>query len=125
MAESQDSPRAHLAPLMLVGAFVLALRALYFGNPAVNIDEQFYLMAADRWFNHGLLPYVDIWDRKPIGIFLLYAPAVLWFKNGVLGYQLLGLIFTLATCAVVYRMGLWFGGRLVAFAAAVFYAAIL
>ena len=125
MDQSEDSLRAHMAPLMLIGGFVVALRALYFGNPAVNIDEQFYLMTADRWFNHGQLPYVDIWDRKPIGIFLLYAPAVLWFKDGVLGYQLLGLIFTLATCAVVYRMGLWFGGRLVAFAAAVFYAAIL
>ena len=27
---------------------------------------------------HGALPYVDIWDRKPLGIFLLYLPAALW-----------------------------------------------
>ncbi len=125
MDESQDFPRAHAAPLLLIALFITLLRALYFNNPAVNIDEQFYLMAADRWLNHGQLPFVDIWDRKPIGIFLLYAPAVLWFKNGVIGYQLLGLIATLATTAVVYRMGLWFGGRFIAFAAAVFYGAIL
>ncbi|MBX7200110.1 MAG: hypothetical protein K1X51_12145 [Rhodospirillaceae bacterium] len=125
MDESHDFPRAHVAPLALVALFITLLRALYFNNPAVNIDEQFYLMAADRWLNHGQLPFVDIWDRKPIGIFLIYAPAVLWFKNGVLGYQLLGLAATLATAAVVYRMGLWFGGRFVALAGAVFYGAIL
>lgn len=125
MDESSDFPRAHLAPLLLVALFITLLRALYFNNPAVNIDEQFYLMATDRWLNHGQLPFVDIWDRKPIGIFLIYAPAVVWFKNGVLGYQLLGLAATLATAAVVYRMGLWFGGRFAAFAAAVFYGAIL
>ena len=120
-----DFWRARWAPVVLIGVFVVALRALYFNNPAVNIDEQFYLLTADRWLNAGLLPYVDIWDRKPIGIFLIYAPAVLWFKNGVVGYQILGLIATLATCTVVYRMGLWFGGRLIALAAALFYAAIL
>ncbi len=129
MNESSDFPRAHVAPLLLVALFITLLRALYFNNPAVNIDEQFYLMAADRWLNHGQVPFVDIFDRKPIGIFLAYAPAVLWFKNGVVGYQLLGLAATLATAAVVYRMGLWFarepGDRFVAFAAAVFYGAIL
>ena len=98
MDKTNDFLRARWAPALLIGAFVIALRALYFNNPAVNIDEQFYLLAADRWLNAGQLPYVDIWDRKPIGIFLLYAPAVLWFKNGVIGYQILGLLATLATC---------------------------
>src|SRR5437868_13571077 len=101
----------------LIRAFVIVLRLLYFGDPAVNIDEQFYLVVADKWFNHGLLPYVDIWDRKPVGIFLIYAPAVLWFKDAVIGYQVLGVVAVLATCAVVYRIGLWFG-RPVALASA-------
>jgi hypothetical protein len=125
MDRLNDFWRARWAPPLLIGVFVIALRALYFNNPAVNIDEQFYLLTADRWLNAGLLPYVDIWDRKPIGIFLIYAPAVLWFKNGVVGYQILGMAATLATCAVAYRMGLWFGSRLVATSAALFYAAIL
>jgi hypothetical protein len=109
---------------LLIGAFVVALRLLYFGDPVVNIDEQFYLVVADKWFNHGLIPYVDIWDRKPVGIFLIYAPAVLWFNNAIVGYQVLGLIAVLATCAVVYRIGFWFG-RPVALAAALFYAALM
>ena len=112
-------------PALLIAAFVLLLRGLYIGDPVVNIDEQFYLVVADKWFNEGLLPYVDIWDRKPVGIFLIYAPAVLFFKNAVVGYQILGLIAVLATCAVVYQMGLWFGGRVIALAAALFYAAIM
>ena len=48
MNDSSDFPRGHAAPLLLVGLFITLLRALYFNNPAVNIDEQFYLMAADR-----------------------------------------------------------------------------
>lgn len=108
-----------------IALFVIALRLPYFGNPAVSIDEQFYLVVADKWFNHGLLPYVDIWDRKPVGIFLLYAPAVLFFKDAVLGYQIVSLLFVLATCVLVYRMASMFGPPHVAFTATLFYVAIL
>ena len=131
MDDIQGSPIDHrpllarLAPFIIIVVFVTASRALYFGDPVVGIDEQFYLVVADKWLNSGLIPYVDIWDRKPIGIFLIYAPAVLLFKNPIIGYQVLGLFSVLATCAVVYRMGSWFGGRFISLAAALFYAAIL
>ena len=81
-------PRARLAILVLVA---LAVRALTFGNPVVHVDEEFYCFTGSALW-HGQLPFVDVWDRKPIGLFLLYAvPAGLGFPSGIWAYQLLAL----------------------------------
>ncbi|MBL7439409.1 hypothetical protein INQ32_27005, partial [Escherichia coli] len=56
---------ALLAALLLVVAVVA--RAAQFGNPVIQVDDEFYLLTGDRML-HGALPYVDIWDRKPIGL---------------------------------------------------------
>jgi hypothetical protein len=77
----------------------LALRAVTFGNP-VHIDEQFYLLVGDRLL-HGALPYVDIWDRKPIGLFLLYAGMRSLGGSGVIQYQIVAMLFAVATALVI------------------------
>ena len=46
------------------------MRLPYLGDPDMNLDEGFYLTAADRMWRGELL-FVDIWDRKPVGIFIL------------------------------------------------------
>ena len=53
---------------------------------------------------HGALPYVDIWDRKPIGLFLLYAAIRLLGGAGILQYQLVALACTVATSLVIHRI---------------------
>ena len=58
-----------IAPTTLVA---LALRLPDIGNPLVDLDEQMYLLVGQRMWD-GAIPYVDIWDRKPIGLFLIYA----------------------------------------------------
>ena len=73
---------------LIIAALTLATRGWIFGNPVIGIDEQFYLLAGDRLLD-GVLPYVDIWDRKPIGLFLIYALACAVFPDPVIGYQLL------------------------------------
>ena len=50
----------------------LVTRSPRIGDPAIAVDEQFYLLVADHIW-HGALPYVDIWDRKPVLLFLIYA----------------------------------------------------
>lgn len=85
--------------LLLVG---LAARAAVFGDPIVQIDEQFYLLVGGRMWD-GALPYVDIWDRKPIGLFLLYALFHL-FGRGVLAYQLAALASVWATALILFTM---------------------
>ncbi|QJU57871.1 hypothetical protein HL653_08765 [Sphingomonas sp. AP4-R1] len=86
---------------MLVVAF--ALRCWWFGNPAIQVDEQFYLLVGDRML-HGALPYVDIWDRKPIGLFLLYAGVRLLGGAGIVQYQVVATVFAAATAFLVVRI---------------------
>ncbi len=86
------------AALLLVAA--LAVRAVDFGNPVIHVDEQYYLLVGDRLL-HGALPYVDIWDRKPIGLFAIFAAIRLLPGDGVLAYQIVATLFAAATAWLV------------------------
>lgn len=91
-----------LAALILLGvAFVT--RVWVFGNPVIHIDEQFYLLTGDRML-HGLLPYADIYDRKPIGLFLIYAGIRLLGGDGVVQYQLVAMLSATATALLICRI---------------------
>lgn len=107
------SPDCSVALLTFLVVAVLA-RWQTFGDPVVGYDEQFYLLVGDRMWNHHALPYVDIWDRKPIGLFLIYAFARMLGGAGFLQYKLVALGFVLTTAMVVYRIareaGFRFGG---------------
>src|SRR3712207_3445789 len=88
--------------LLLLGAALL-FRAAFFGNPVIEGDEQFYLLVGDR-MRHGLLPYVDIWDRKPVGLFLIYAAVRLLGGEGIWQYQAVAALFAAATAFLVSRI---------------------
>lgn len=109
---------ALLAALLLVVA--IAARAAQFGNPVVQVDDEFYLLTGDRML-HSALPYVDIWDRKPIGLFLIYAAIRLLGGAGVLQYQLVATVFAAATGFVVARIARNLAGPHGAAAAGVVY----
>lgn len=95
---SRHAPQEMLKAGLILAAFTLATRLWTFGNPLINVDEQFYVLTADRLL-HGGLPYVDIWDRKPIGLFLIYAFACRFFADAIIGYQLIAaLSVTLTSC---------------------------
>ena len=77
LPESRAIDQGRLAGVALkpVGRWALLgllLRGATLGYPIIHIDEQFYLLVGDRML-HGAVPFVDIWDRKPIGLFLIYA----------------------------------------------------
>lgn len=94
-----DLPAALARPTVLaavIAAAAVALRLPLFGDPIHHIDEQFYLLAGDRLLD-GRLPFVDVWDRKPFGLFLLYAAIRLLPGDGVLAYQLVSTAFAAAT----------------------------
>lgn len=92
-----------LSALALV-LLALVIRAPQLGNPVIHIDEQFYLLVGERMW-HGDLPFVDIWDRKPIGLFLIYAATRLFGGDGVLAYQLVACAFAAATAFAIARLG--------------------
>ena len=94
-----DSPLGRAGVLL---ALAVALRCWDWGNPVVHVDEQWYLLVGDRML-HGALPYVDLWDRKPIGLFLLYAGIRLLPGDGILAYQLVATLFAAATAMLVER----------------------
>ena len=89
----------------VLAAVALALRAWDFGNPVIHVDEQYYLLVGDRML-HGAVPYLDIWDRKPIGLFGLYAAIRLLPGDGVIAYQLVATLFATATAYIVWRAAL-------------------
>jgi len=53
--------------------------------------------------HEGLLPYVDVWDRKPLGLFLIYW-LIAGVSHSVLAYQLVACLFAGATALVIARL---------------------
>lgn len=106
---TRREPLAHglrqllLSSALLYAAAGIALRLVMFGKPAFQSDEQFYLLVGQR-MAHGALPFVDIWDRKPYGLFLIYRSVYLLPFDPVLTYQVLGLAFSVLTALVIERM---------------------
>lgn len=103
-------------PLLAILIVTLAYRAPTFGNPVLDFDEQLYLTIGDRML-HGHLPYVEMWDRKPPGLFAIYAAIRLLGGEGVVQYQLVAALCAAATAALIYAMarrgaGIW--GSLIA-----------
>lgn len=91
--------------IFLVAA--LLTRVPMFGNPVIYTDEEFYLLVGSRLL-HGAIPYVDLWDRKPVGLFLLYAAMRALGGPGVWGYQIIGTGFVVLTAELIRRIGLTF-----------------
>ncbi len=81
---------------------VAATRAVAFGHAFTGFDEQFYLLVGDRMWA-GAVPFVDIWDRKPVGLFLIFAAIRGLGGNGIVQYQLVAGLFLLATACLAYR----------------------
>ncbi len=98
----------------------LLLRGATLGFPAIHIDEQFYLLVGDRMLQ-GAVPYVDIWDRKPVGLFLLFAAMRAMGGDGILQYQLIALASVVATSLVIYRLARAHASPQAALAAGVVY----
>lgn len=81
----------------------LVVRLATFGEPAVQVDEQFYLLVGER-MAQGALPYVDIWDRKPLGLFLIYRAVFLLPGDPVIVSQALACAFSVATAIAIERL---------------------
>lgn len=91
-------------PVVLCACVLLAaallLRAGQFGNPINGLDEQYYLLVGERMWS-GALPYVDLWDRKPFGLFALFAGIAAFPGNGVLAAQLAATACATGTALIV------------------------
>lgn len=101
LAGAAAKPCFQLALFMVV-AFVL--RVATFGDPNLHVDETFYFLVGEE-MHKGAIPYVDIWDRKPLGLFLLYYLIVgIW--DNVIAYQAAASLFAGATAFVIARIAM-------------------
>jgi hypothetical protein len=91
---------------LLILLVAIAARAITFGNPVLHVDEEFYYFVGNAMW-HGALPFVDVWDRKPVGLFLLYAvPAALGYPAGIWAYQALALASVVFTAVMIARLAM-------------------
>ncbi len=92
----------------------LALQVTSFGNTNRHADETFYFLVGQR-MHDGLLPYVDIWDRKPFGLFAIYY-LIAGVSRSVVAYQVAACFFAAAAatiiCVIVTRAANLRGGVL-------------
>ena len=102
----------------------LATRVVAFGNPVPEFDEQLYSLIGAQ-MGRGLLPYADLWDRKPPGLFLIYAAAHRLGGDGPLAYQVLALAACLVGGWQVWRLALHVTDRRTAALAAPLYPALM
>jgi hypothetical protein len=116
-----------LAPLirrygaaLAIFAFAFAIRAPMFGNPILDYDEQLYLVVGDGLL-HGHLPYVELWDRKPIGLFLFYAGVRLLGGTGVIEYQIAATLCAALTALLIHTMARRRAGPIASLATACIY----
>ncbi|MCJ2183026.1 glycosyltransferase family 39 protein, partial [Novosphingobium sp. 1949] len=92
-----------LIPALTLLALAVLTRAPLYGDPLIHVDETFYNLVGERMLR-GAVPFVDIWDRKPIGLFLIYAGAHLALGKSVLAYQILATLFAAATAFLIARL---------------------
>jgi hypothetical protein len=108
--QSPDRQRlAIIADAMILVLVALVVRISTFGDPNVGGDEGFYQTVGIA-MNAGAVPYVDIWDRKPWGLFFLYS-LITSIESDPIGYQVAALIFAAATAFVISRIVLLWTDR--------------
>jgi hypothetical protein len=108
------------AAAVLVATIVL--RAGLFGNAITGLDEQFYLLVGERMW-HGALPFVDIWDRKPVGLFVLFAAIAALPGDPVVNAQLVATMFAAGTAFCIALIARRTVGWAAASMAGIFYVA--
>lgn len=100
-------------------AVALLTRFSVFGDPNYHNDELLFAYIGQQMHN-GLWPYVDIWDRKGPGLFVIYY-LIGGISKSVVTYQVIATIFAAATAQVINRIAGRFTTRIAAMLAGTAY----
>ena len=90
--------------LIILLAVTVVSRVAAFGTPILYTDEEFYFAVGGAMAN-GAVPFLDIWDRKPVGLFLIYAvPGKLGLPLGIWFYQIMAFACVVSTAWLITRI---------------------
>lgn len=90
------------AQFIILLVATLLLRVDTFGDPNLHGDEVFYQVVGIA-MHHGALPYIDIWDRKPLGLFLIFY-LIAFLSEAPLAYQLAAALCAAGTAWAIAMM---------------------
>lgn len=78
------------------------LRFWSFFDSVIDRDESLYFLIAQS-FLHGIPPYVEVWDNKPPGIFILFSLAILIFGDSITSIRILACLSVAVTSYFLYK----------------------
>lgn len=116
-------PRAgytRLQVFLALALVALATRLPGLGDPLHDVDEQLYHLIGVKMLS-GQFPYVDLWDRKPFGLFAIYAFSAVITGGTVVGYQLLAAAFAAFGACQIYLIARRFADGYASLISGVFY----
>lgn len=90
--------------LLLFFFLVFLLRLPSLSQSVLSNDESLYLLMA-RSFTEGQPPYTEIWDNKPVGIYLVFSLALLVFGKSVFSIRIIACFAVAITSYLLYRLG--------------------
>ena len=128
VASLSDRMRAAIEASRLWQAFTLLgvallVRDATFGEWNYDTDEQFYALVGRRMLNGATL-YVDIWDRKPPALYLVYAGIAL-ISRSVWAFQIAATLCAVAGTYGITRIARRFAGAGPSLMAGIAYLALL
>jgi hypothetical protein len=85
-------------------AWIAVLRWQFFLYQPTGYDEGLYLAAAVRML-HGARLYTDVWDNKPVGIYLVYAAIAGMLGSSRFALNLASALAVLASASLLYLIG--------------------
>ncbi len=113
--------RNHWSVFAFFVLLVVVLRFSSFFESVIDSDESLYLLMAQSWLN-GQPPYTEIWDNKPLGIYILFSLALIVFGKVVISIRILACIAIISTSYLLYRLGNIIGKNGIGFLSGTLYA---
>lgn len=112
----------HLLIFISFLALALTLRFPSFFQSIIDWDESLYILIG-RSLKEGNLPYIEVWDHKPPGIYLLFALALIVFGNSIFAIRLLSCLAVALTSYFLYKAGTSFSknGEKIGLLSGIFY----
>lgn len=101
--ETGHAMRAVWCALALL-VWCVVLRAPTLLRSVIDWDESLYLTIADEW-SRGGLPYVAVWDHKPVGIYVIFRIALALFGHSVAAIRIATTLAVWIGAVLIYAIG--------------------